>query len=99
VSSVVSWLAAQPSYLDGHSPVATTPAFVGPLAGDRLQHRLEAIPAASSCSALAARARSQWLVVYGGALGGIAPAALRRCMPAPAFDNGPIAAYRPRRGG
>jgi hypothetical protein len=100
VSSVVSWLAAQPSYRDGDSPVATTPAFVGPLAGDRLQHRLEAIPpAASSCSALAARARSQWLVVYGGALGGIAPAAVSRCMLAPAFDNGPIAVYRPRRGG
>jgi hypothetical protein len=98
VSSVVIWMAADPQFRDGHSPVATTPAYIGPLAGDELPHRLEAIPKGASCAQTAARARTQWLVIYGGPLGGVAPASVRDCLPRPAFDNGPITVFRPPAG-
>jgi hypothetical protein len=92
----VTWLANDPQYSSGDAPLATTPAFVGPLAGDRLQHRLEAITAHESCATVAARARSQWLVVFGGPLGGKAPEQVKRCLGGSAFDNGMVAIYRPR---
>jgi hypothetical protein len=98
VASVVRWMAAQPSFRDGSSPVATTPAFIGVLAGDRLRHRLEALPPRSGCAEAARRAPHEWLVIYGGPLGGVAPAAVRRCLPPPAFDNGAFTVYRPPRG-
>jgi hypothetical protein len=98
VAPVVRWLSAQPSFRDGSSPVATTPAYIGVLAGDRLRHRLEAIPPRSSCAEAARRAPHEWLVIYGGPLGGVAPDAVRHCLPPPAFDNGPMTVYRPPRG-
>ena len=99
VSIVVGELAADPSFAGGSSPVATTPAFIGPLAGDHLDHRLEAIPTGPQpCPGVARRARSQWLVIYGGPLGGVAPARVKGCLPPPAFDDGPFAVYRPPRG-
>ena len=97
MSSVVIWMAADEQFRDGASPVATTPAYIGPLAGDRLRHRLEAIPQSSTCAQTAVRARSQWLVIYGGPLGGVAPASVKACLPRPAFDNGPITVFRPPR--
>jgi hypothetical protein len=98
VSSVVSWMAAEPQFRGGDAPVATTPAYIGALAGDRLRHRLEAIPKSSTCAQTAARGQTQWLVIYGGPLGGVAPARAKRCLPRPAFDNGPITVFRPPRG-
>jgi hypothetical protein len=95
VSSIISWMAGDPQFRDGDAPVATTPAYIGSLAGDRLQHRLEAIPKSSTCTQTAARGRTQWLVVYGGPLGGLPPARAKACLPRPAFDNGPITAFRP----
>ncbi len=95
VAPAVAWLAADPEYSDSHAPVATTPAFIGPLAGDRLQHRLTAIPPRVTCAQIAARARTQYLVVYGGTLGEAPPQPIKRCLPRPAFDNGQIAIYRP----
>jgi hypothetical protein len=97
VFPVVSWMESQPAFRDGHSPVATTPAYIGPLAGDRLTHRLEAIPRSEGCREVAARARSQWLVIYGGPPG-VAPATLKPCLPPPAFDDGRLTGYRPPRG-
>jgi hypothetical protein len=90
-------LAADRVFERGSAPVATTPAFIGPLAGDRLRHRLVAIPPGSSCAAIAPRARHQWLVIYGGPLGGVAPAAVRRCLPPPAFELREAAIYAPGR--
>jgi hypothetical protein len=95
VSSVVTWMANDRQFSAGDRPIATTPAYIGPLAGDELRHRLEAIPKGATCAQTAARARSQWLVIYGGPLGGVAPAGVRGCLPRPAFNNGPITAFRP----
>jgi hypothetical protein len=91
-------LEADPSYRNGTSPVATTPAFIGPLAGDRLRHRLEAIPRGEPCAASAVRARTQWLVVYGGPFGGKAPRELRGCLARPLLDLGTVLLYRPSGG-
>jgi hypothetical protein len=78
--------------------VATTPAYIGPLAGDRLTHPLEAIPKTETCRQVAARARTEWLVIYGGPLGGVPPAAVRGCLTAPILDNRQITLYRPTGG-
>jgi hypothetical protein len=98
VSGVVGSMAGDPQFREGDSPVATTPAYIGPLAGDHLQHRLEAIPASTTCAQAAIRARSQWLVIWGGRFGGVAPAAVRPCLGRPAFHSGSIAVYRPSGG-
>jgi hypothetical protein len=98
VSSVVRWMAAEPQFRGGDAPVATTPAYIGPLAGDRLRHRLEAIPKSETCPDTRVRGRSQWLVIYGGPLGGLPPARAKACLPPPAFDNGPITVFRPPAG-
>lgn len=96
VDRAARWLTAEPSFDSGDEPVATTPAHIAPLAGDRLQHRLVAIPRRETCAALARRARTQWLVVYGGPLGGKAPADVRRCLPAPLRGSPTVVVYRPR---
>jgi hypothetical protein len=88
-------LLAEPAYRTGSNPVATTPAYIGPLAGDDLRHRLLAIPRDESCARLVQRARDEWLVIYGGPLGGKAPADMKRCLPQPAVDLGVILLYRP----
>jgi hypothetical protein len=90
-------LAADPEFRGGTNPVATTRAYIGPLAGDSLRHRLELIPSTESCAALARRAESEWVVVYGGPLGTKAPAGAKRCLPPPVFDQSTIALYRPRK--
>jgi hypothetical protein len=95
VARAARWLAADPSFASGDEPLATTPAHIAPLAGDRLQHRLVAIPRGETCAALARRARTQWLVVYGGPLGGKAPAEVRRCLPAPLRGSPTVVVYRP----
>jgi hypothetical protein len=98
VAPVVQRLAADPKFRDGTNPVATTPSYIGPLAGDRLRHRLEAIPRREPCAAVARRAERQWLVIYGGPLGGIPPSAFRSCLPPPLLDLGTLTVYRPSRG-
>jgi hypothetical protein len=90
-------LEADPSYRNGSAPVATTPAYIGPLAGDRLSHRLEAIPRSESCAAVATRGTRQWLVIYGGPFGGRAPGDLKPCLPRPLLDLGTVVLYRPAR--
>jgi hypothetical protein len=95
VSIVVRDLAADPGFRDGSEPVATTPAYIGALAGDELRHRLVAIPPGTGCRDAVPRARREWLVVYGGPLGGVAPAAIKGCLPPPAFADGPFAVFRP----
>ena len=96
-SSVVRWLANEPRYRTRHDPVAITPAPIGPLAGDDLGHRMEIIAPGEPCGVIAARARSQWLVVYGGRLGQAVPVDVGRCLPGvrPAFDNRLFIVYRP----
>jgi hypothetical protein len=62
-SDVVAWLAARPDFRDGDEPVAiASRAMIAPLAGDRLQHRLELVPQREPCPRVLARARRGWLV-------------------------------------
>jgi len=58
-SRVAGWLASQPFWRTGHSPVASTWSLIGPLAGDRLQHPLVLVQARSACPA----ERGDWLVI------------------------------------
>jgi hypothetical protein len=90
-------LEADPAYRNGSAPVATTPAYIGPLAGDRLSHPLASIPRNESCPGLARRGERQWLVIYGGPFGGGALPKLRRCLSHPLLDLPAIVLYRPPR--
>ncbi len=96
--TITRWLAADPSYDAGDGGVATSPAYIGPLAGDRLDHDLSAVAARDSCATIRARAEHSWVIVYGGPVRGATPAQVGRCLAPqrPAFDNGAFAAYRPR---
>ena len=95
--TITRWLAADPGYRAHPDGVATSPAFIGPLAGDRLDHRLSALAGRDSCATIAARARNSWVIAYGGPVRGATPAQVSRCLGGakPAFDNGAFAAYRP----
>jgi hypothetical protein len=92
-------LVADPAFRSGSAPVATAPAFIAPLAGDRLRHPLEAIEPGEGCPDMARRARSQWIVVYTGLVDTRTPQALRRCLPRPTYRGPGIALYRPRSAG
>jgi hypothetical protein len=97
--TITRWLASDAGYASSEEDagVATSPAFIGPLAGDRLEHDLSALRGSDSCATIAARARDSWIVVYGGPVRGATPAQVKRCLGGaqPAFDNGAFAAYAP----
>jgi hypothetical protein len=95
--TITRWLAADPGYDASEGGVATSPAFIGPLAGDEIDHDLSALAGRDSCATIRARAQRSWVIVYGGPVRGATPAQVSRCLaPAkPAFDNGAFAAYRP----
>jgi hypothetical protein len=98
---VTRWLAADPGFSSTRKTgVATSPAFNGPLAGDRLQHPLSSLASDASCSAIAARARDTWLVVGVVAVRGAVPARVSRCLGGkpPAFSGGGYSVYRPGAG-
>jgi hypothetical protein len=57
------WLAAQPSFRDGSARISVAETPVGVLAGDRLQHRVELIPADEPCPRVIERARRGWVLV------------------------------------
>lgn len=97
-AEIAGRLASNPDYADGSQPVATRPAFIAPLAGDRLRHPLEAIPPDATCASLARRARREYLVIYGGPLGGHAPEEVKRCLPRPWFEEPGTAIYAPPAG-
>jgi hypothetical protein len=96
--TITRWLAADAAYRAHPDGVATSPAFIGPLAGDRLDHDLSALTGRASCAVIAARNRRSWVIVYGGPVRGATPARVNRCLGGarPAFDNGAFRAYAPR---
>ena len=63
-ASVASFFAAQPGWEDTDEPVAMEPATAGPLAGDRLSHRVELIRSHESCARIARRRREGWVVLF-----------------------------------
>lgn len=96
---VVNRLVADPSYRGGARPVTTTTVSIGTLAGDHLEHRLETIPVVETCAGVAARVRTQWLVVFAqpGPLDGTAPLPVRRCLHGvrPTLETPEYLVYRP----
>ncbi len=58
------WLAAQPFFRDGDAPIAGIPVVLGPMAGDRLQHRFRWIPRRTSCARVRALARRSYVAAY-----------------------------------
>jgi hypothetical protein len=62
-TDMVRWFTRQAAFHDGHRPVAGAPITVGPLAGDRLQHRFEWISDREPCSGVLARQRRGYVVV------------------------------------
>jgi hypothetical protein len=97
-AGVTQWLAADPRYRsDLESGVATSPAYIGPLAGDRLSHPLSALANDASCTEIAARARGSWLVIGSGPVRGAEPALVGRCLGGarPAFSGAGYSVYAP----
>jgi hypothetical protein len=90
-------LASDAGFRATGTPLAITPSYLGPLAGDRLRHRLTRIGAGEPCSRIVERTGSEWLVVYGGGLGGQAVLDATRCLAsrAPAFREGPNLIFKP----
>lgn len=97
---IIKRLVSDPGYRDGDDPVATSTFFIGALAGDHLEHRLENVPLGESCPRIAARARTGWLVVYRlpGPLDGAPPLQVRRCLPTtrPVLQERGYLVYRPQ---
>jgi hypothetical protein len=97
-ATITRWLAANPDYrADEESGVATSPAYIGPLAGDRLSHRLSALPSGAPCAEIASLARRSWLIVGSGPVRGAAPTLVGRCLGGarPAFRDAGYTAYPP----
>jgi hypothetical protein len=92
---VTSSLANDSEYRTRAAGVESVLSIVGPLAGDRLQHRLAMLPTRASCATIAARARRAWLLVSAQPQG-LTTVQVARCLGAPpAFGQGPYAAFRP----
>lgn len=79
---------------DGRA-VAIAPLTLAPLAGDRLEHPIELIPARESCASVERLARTRWVVVYEGYY--FHPYTARRCFrqQTPVEHVGPFSVYRP----
>jgi hypothetical protein len=60
---VSQWFAERSSFRTGHETIVALPIAMAPLAGDRLQHRVELMPPDLSCSRLVSTARRGWVVV------------------------------------
>jgi hypothetical protein len=88
---VSRFLIHDPDYRSGAAGVQTTASIVGPLAGDRLQHRLAMLPPRPSCRAVTARARHAWLIAFAGLPAG----EVQRCLGPPAFSERFFVAFRP----
>jgi len=92
---VVDWMVSSGA-LDGDEPVAMSPVMIGPLAGDRLRHRLELIPAGEPCARTEARARRGWVVLADSAFGvSVSRGAGRGCFGSqrPRFEDGQFRIY------
>jgi hypothetical protein len=62
-ADLVGWFVAQPGFATGERPIAMAPTTLAMLAGDRLQHRVDLIPADASCAAVRRYRRQGWVVI------------------------------------
>jgi hypothetical protein len=64
--ALLGFMMAQPGFISGSQPISFAPAVVATLAGPRLRHPIELIPARASCAAVQARLKRGWVVVFPG---------------------------------
>jgi len=88
-SPLVRWFTAQPSFEKGRQEIAMVRTTVGPLAGDRLRHRVRLIPAAEGCLAVRRRAEKGWIVLSELALNDLTPVRALSCFDGerPAYED------------
>jgi hypothetical protein len=92
-TGVSGWLAKQPA---DDRPVVSAPVTAATLAGDRLERRLEPLPAATGCATLRRRARDSYVVLEIGGPRVAGVTRLVRCIAAPpAYDDGSFRAWKP----
>jgi len=63
ISQLSGWFASRTEFADGARPIAMAATVDGLLAGDRLRHPLELIPANEPCAGVRTRLRRGWVVV------------------------------------
>jgi hypothetical protein len=100
-TAVTRWFTSQPGFASGDRSISLAPTTIGPLAGDRLRHRLELIPDSESCDRVEARAREGWVVLGFNAFGVPAPhRGALRCFQGqrPLYDDGAFRVFGPSPG-
>ncbi len=99
-AQVASFFAARPGWADGEAPVAMEPVTAGPLAGDRLTHRVELIRSGETCARIERRRRAGWIVLFD--IARASPVPLRtpaaRCLAGetPAYEAPALKVFSPR---
>jgi hypothetical protein len=61
---LATFLASRDDFNEGNQPIRMAPLLAGPLAGDRLQHNLELIPATAPCSDVARLRNDGWVILF-----------------------------------
>jgi hypothetical protein len=64
--ALLAFMLSQPGFLSGSQPISFAPGVIASLAGPRLRHPIELIPASESCAAVQARVKRGWVVVFPG---------------------------------
>jgi hypothetical protein len=106
-AAAAGFLLRQPDYDHGRVTVAAAPDALGPLAGDRLQHRISLIGQTDSCEQVRALSRRSWVVLrvasaqpVPGRPGVLFPyvGTAQACLAnqPPLFDDGAYRIYGPR---
>jgi hypothetical protein len=62
--ALLSFMLAQPGFLTGNQPISFAPGVLASLAGPRLRHPIELIPARAPCAAVQARLERGWVIVW-----------------------------------
>jgi hypothetical protein len=62
-AGLAKFLSARGDFRAGNQPIWMTPLLAGPLAGDRLQHNLNLIPARMPCPQVARLRRNGWVII------------------------------------
>ncbi|MDQ6805518.1 MAG: hypothetical protein M3065_11260 [Actinomycetota bacterium] len=66
--ALLGFMMGEPGFISGSQPISFAPSVIASLAGPRLRHPIELIPARESCAVVQARLRRGWVVVFPGAI-------------------------------
>ena len=91
-AGLVDWMARRPADSAG---VVGAPGVIGPLAGDRLRRRLEAIPPGTGCRTLRALRRTRYVVLSPGGGADADVRSLVRCLSRPDYRDAVFEAWAP----